>query len=59
VHDSLIASVPKEEYEEYLIKATNIMQKRLFNHFDWLLIPIEAEAEVSPLGASWADKKAI
>jgi len=59
IHDSIVADVPIEELEDYLALAHNVMVKRLKRRWPWVIVPLEIEAEVSPVGGSWADKEEI
>jgi DNA polymerase-1 len=57
IHDSIVADVHKDELETYLQKAKIIMTQDIMKAFPWLIVPLEIEAEVAPLGDSWFDKK--
>jgi DNA polymerase I-like protein with 3'-5' exonuclease and polymerase domains len=58
IHDSVIAEVHKDELQDFLGKSMKIMCKDTMKHYeDWLIVPLEVEAEVSPVGRSWYDKK--
>ena len=98
IHDSLIADVHKDEYEDYLALAKEVMTTRMKQHwahvartndiqwtmppergyksktFDYELldwkgqdnhndplgeIPIDVEAEATPLGGSWYEKEVV
>jgi hypothetical protein len=48
IHDSLVASVPKDEIEIYHNGVSKIVAN-LKNNFDWLIIPMEVEIEISKL----------
>ena len=58
VHDSLLSDVPTDEIELYTTLAHDIMTRRLLERFNFIIVPMEAEADVAPMGASWADKAA-
>lgn len=57
IHDSIIADVHKDELEDYLALAKEISTKQIRKVWKWIIVPLEVEAEVSPLGGSWHDKK--
>lgn len=59
IHDSILGDVPRNELDDYVALAKEIMTQRLVKHWDWICVPLEIEAEVSPLGMSWFDKKGI
>lgn len=56
IHDSIIASVPLDELQEYLDLVQEIMTVRLLEHWDSIIVPVEIEAEVTPPGGSWFEK---
>lgn len=57
IHDSLVAIVPDEEVQEYLDVAIDIMTEKLRKEWKWVIVPMVAEAEVSPSGGTWHEKK--
>lgn len=57
IHDSILADVPENELDEFLNLAQRIMTTELTNTWKWINVPLEVEAEVAPIGGSWADKK--
>jgi len=56
IHDSIVADVPWNELDDFLGLAKEVMTERLRKTWKWINIPLEVEAEVAPLGKSWADK---
>jgi DNA polymerase I-like protein with 3'-5' exonuclease and polymerase domains len=56
IHDSMLADVPLEELQNYLDLTHDVITRQLPNAWDWIIVPIEAEAEVC-MGGTWADKK--
>lgn len=59
IHDSIIADVPEDELVDFLVIINWVMTKRIKKSYKWLIVPMEIEAEASPLGGTWADKKEI
>lgn len=57
VHDSIIADVHKNEVEDYLAMAADISTRQLGIAFPWITVPLEVEAEMSPL--NWHEKKPV
>lgn len=57
IHDSLVAVVPQSELHDYLRLCKEVMVDRLMEVWDWIIVPLEIEAEVSPPGGSWAEKE--
>jgi len=56
IHDSMIGDCPDDEVQDYLDITEEIVTVKLTKAFDWLILPIGTEVEVTPAGASWADK---
>lgn len=59
IHDSIIADVPENEVEEFLRLVREIMIDRLMAEWEWINVPLEIEAEMSPVGGSWVDKEKV
>lgn len=57
IHDSLINDVPKEELTDFLGLAHEVMVPRLLEAWKWINVPLETEAEVTPVGGSWFQKE--
>jgi len=57
IHDSILADVPENELQRFLKLAKWVMTTQLKKNWRWINVPIDIEAEVCPLGGSWADKK--
>jgi len=61
IHDSCLANVPKDEIAFYHAGVNKIV-KELKNKFDWLVVPMEIEAEISKLredGGNFSEMKEI
>lgn len=59
IHDSIVADVHKDELEDYLVMAKEVMTRLLPKAWRWISVPLEVEAEVTPLDGSWFDKKEV
>lgn len=57
IHDSMVADVVPSELEEFLAICQRVMTVLIFKYAPWLNVPMEIEAEVAPVGGSWAGKK--
>ena len=57
IHDSIVLDMHKDEVQDVLTKARYIMTKIVPRVWSWIIVPLEVEAEVAPLGGSWADKQ--
>lgn len=56
IHDSILLDIPHEELDHVLQLANRIMTVDLREHFTWLAVPMEVEADVAPEGKSWWEK---
>lgn len=59
IHDSIVADVPDNELNDYLEVADTIMTKRLPSAWDWINVPLEVEAEVTPVEGNWHEKETM
>jgi len=59
IHDSIVADVPDEELGDYLALAKKVMTVDLKKAWKWICVPIEIEAEVTPVDGNWYQKKEV
>lgn len=59
IHDSILSDVPERERDDYLHLAKEITTKEIPRVWPSINVPLEIEAEASPVGASWFEKKGI
>ena len=57
IHDSIVADVCDTELQEFLTVAKTIMTKKIRNKYEWINVPLDVEAEVTPINGSWFEKK--
>lgn len=57
IHDSMLLDVPDNELQTVLNKARRIMTVDIRKHWDWIVTPLEIEADVTPMGESWHAKE--
>lgn len=57
IHDSIVADVPAEEVEQFLELTASIMSDKIKKWAPWLIVPLDIESEITPVGGSWHDKK--
>lgn len=57
IHDSIIADVHESELDDFLAIAQEIMTQKTREHFEWVVVPLAVEAEMSEI--NWYRKKAI
>ena len=56
IHDSIEADVHRDELEEFIEKVVEVMTIAVRKHWDWVIVPLEAEVEWSE--TNWYEKKA-
>jgi len=59
IHDSLVADVHKDEYDDFMSITLKYMTEGTQREFDWLTVPIEVEAEASPVNGTWYEMEEI
>ncbi len=59
IHDSIIAEVYKGEEADYVQIAHEAMTRKVREHWDWIITPLEIEVEAAPLGGTWYEKTKI
>lgn len=59
IHDSMVVDIHPNEQAEFLGKCKEVMTVDLLKHWDWLIVPMAIEAEVSPINGNWFEKKGV
>ena len=59
IHDSIVGDVYKDEVQDYLSMAHEITTVELPKAWKWIIVPLEVDAEIAPLGGSWHQKEKI
>jgi len=59
IHDSIISLVPQEEVQDYLYLVNKAMVTDVMQAWKWIITPIAIEAEVTPAGGTWHEKKGV
>jgi len=57
IHDSMVLDAHSTEVDDVIQLARKIMTKRIRKEYPWIIVPLEADAEVAPIGGSWHEKK--
>jgi len=57
IHDSLIGDVKIEELKDYLEIVEQVTMVDLRKAYEWLIVPLEIEFEIAPIGGNWFQKK--
>lgn len=56
IHDSIVADVLSKELKSYLEIVEQVMTIDIKKHWKWIITPLEIEADVASVGASWYEK---
>lgn len=57
IHDSIVADVVEEEVQDFIELCRYLMTEKLLEFWKWIIIPLEIEVEVTPVGGSWVEKE--
>lgn len=60
IHDSIVGDVHAKELDDFIEMVVDVMTVWLPRKWrSWIIVPIQAEAEVCPVGGNWHQKKEI
>lgn len=59
IHDSMVLDVHPDEVEHVYKTVKKIMCKELPEAWKWIIVPIDVDAEITPVDGSWAEKKKL
>jgi DNA polymerase-1 len=59
IHDSIIADVPENEFDQYIEITNRITTRQLPAAWPWIIVPMVAEVEASPVDGNWYEKKVV
>ena len=59
IHDSIAFDLVPEEKDEVIEKVLRVTTEDIREHWDWIILPLEVEADLTPIDAPWSDKKEI
>ena len=59
IHDSLVLDIPVNELQDVLAACKRIMTLSIRKAWEWIIVPLAVEAEVTPVNGSWFEKKGI
>jgi DNA polymerase I-like protein with 3'-5' exonuclease and polymerase domains len=57
IHDSIILDVHPDELELIAKTVHRIATEELRKHWDWIIVPMEIDAELCPVDAPWTEKE--
>lgn len=59
IHDAMDGNMYPDEINFLVPELYNIMCHKLCEHFPWIIVPIDVEFEMAPVGRSWHEMKPI
>jgi len=59
IHDSIVLDVVEEEIPLLSKLIVDITTVRLRKHWDWIVTPLEVEADLAPVDGSWHEKESF
>ena len=59
IHDSIVALVHKDELERFKRMARRVMTIDIRKEWEWIIVPLEIEMEISKLGGTWAEMEEV
>lgn len=59
IHDSIVGDVHRKERQNYLEITQQVMTVDIRKHWPWIIVPLNIDAEVAPVGGSWYEKKKV
>ena len=59
IHDSMLTDCPPDEMVEHCALVNDIVNRRLREHWDWIVVPLTVDMEMSVPGTTWYDKKDV
>ncbi len=59
IHDSMFTNVPNKMLDEHSALMHELVSVRLKKEWKWIVVPMEAETEISPSHTTWFDKRSV
>ena len=59
IHDSIVLDIDPAELNDVMAQANRIMTQSIRSFWPWIIVPLEIEAELSPVDGSWYLKKEV
>lgn len=59
VHDSILVDVVDEEFDDVLDYAVTLMKDEIAKEWEWLIVPLNVEAEASEIEGNWFEKEEV
>lgn len=59
IHDSIILDIEPSELDRVLRNAKRIMTEEIRKYWDWIILPLEVDVELTPVNGSWFLKKEV
>ena len=59
IHDSMVLDVNPSELEDLIFLIKRVTCDDLLKHWDWIIVPLEIDADLSPVDAPWSEKQEV
>jgi len=59
IHDELTTDEHDEEFQTNQQEVIPIMAEDIRKHWDWIIVPLEVEADATPVDGNWFEKKEV
>lgn len=59
IHDSIVLDVHPDEVNLIMSMADELMKVKILQQWKWIIVPLDTEAELTPIDKSWYEKKPI
>lgn len=59
IHDSVFSYVRNDQLDDHSALITDLVSRKLREHWDWIVVPMEIETEIAPSETTWFDKKTV
>lgn len=59
IHDSIVFDIYPPEWKKISLLIRKIMTMDVRKHWPWIIVPLDIEAEMSPVDGSWYQKKVV
>jgi len=55
IHDSIVADIHRDELDDYLVKAKQVMTRDVREAWPWIITPLEVDCEIAK--TNWFEKR--
>ena len=59
IHDCIFADIHPSEKDDFFAYCRQVMTVDLLKHWPWIIVPMDVEFELSPIGGSWYELEKV